>query len=356
MYYIEEKQVSSNIDEVDRFLEKAGSSIFQTFEMARVQRETYGEEPHLLVVMNNKQISGVLFYGRRPWAGDDYIVGDGPICSDLTSFKLIMAHFLQEVHDTTDKVSIYTSPFYGHYNHFGQLNELKVSPVFSFVKSLKESKETIWKELHKHARNDVRKSIKEGTQIVEIKDKKLASLQFSRLSQATLQRDDFPSYLPASKNRCKLADAVLKHLAPKNMAKVFFAITPDEEFIGTAMVVKFGALSHLYAVGFDYAFRSYRPMDRLLWHSIEWLKDEGVNAFDLMAVRKEASGSEQKGIYEFKNKWAGRKMEPVEHNLYYHVSPKFYIHALRTQPVLCLRVAVDNFVRRRGLYTGVHLR
>lgn len=355
MYYVEEKQISSNIDEVDRFLEKAGSSIFQTFEMARVQRETYGEEPHLIVAMNDKLITGVLFYARRPWAGDDYIVEEGPICSDLTSFKLIMTHLLQEVHDTTDKVSIYTSPFYGNYNHFGQISGLKVSSIFSFVKSLKAPKEIIWKELHKHARNDARKSIKEGTQIVEIKDKKLASLQFSRLSQATLQRDNFPSYLPASKNRYKLADAILKYLAPKNMAKLFFAVTPDEEVIGTAMIVKFGALAHLYAVGFDYAFRSYRPMDLLIWHSIEWLKEENVNAFDFMAVRKEASGSEHKGIYGFKNKWAGRNVEPVEHHLYYHVSPKFYVHAMRTQPILCVRVALDNFIIRRGLYTGVHL-
>jgi len=164
------------------------------------------------------------------------------------------------------------------------------------------SEEKMWKNFHKHTRNDIRKSEKSGLVLKKIdSEKELENFYFLYLKEMKNFGTPQHSY-----------EFFLNLM--KEMGENFFGIScyKNEKIIGSLIALyeeKYGY------IGFNVSDREnlqFRPNDFLYWPTIKHSIKRKSEYLDLGQVEKNASkGSRAHGLYKFKNKWLGTLYERI---------------------------------------------
>ena len=169
-----------------------------------------------------------------------------------------------------------------------------------FILKLKNEEE-LWKNFHKHTRNDIRKAEKSNLEIKEIEGKKeLNSFYF--LYFKSMKSFGSPQH---SK---KFFENLWKNLYP-DMIKGFNCYFQNKTIASIIGYLYKDCVYVIYSIS-NPKYRQCRPNDLLYWTFIKWSIKNNYKFFDLGQVEKDAKkGSHAYGIYKFKSKWLGNLYE-----------------------------------------------
>jgi len=168
-----------------------------------------------------------------------------------------------------------------------------------FIVSL-TSEENMWKKFHKHTRNDIRKAMKSGLNIVQIEKsvelKKYYSIYVREMRNFGTPQHSFKFF---------------KNLF--NTKKVIgFNCYKNKKIIGSLILLfneKYGYVAFNIS---DAKYRNLRPNDLLYWETIRWAINNKLEELDLGQVENGApEGSRARGLFKFKQKWLGEIYERV---------------------------------------------
>jgi len=168
-----------------------------------------------------------------------------------------------------------------------------------FVISL-TSEEDMWNGFHKHTRNDIRKAMKSGLDIVPI----LGGVEL---------RNFYSLYVKEMRNfgTPQHSFKFFKKLFGSEKV-VGFNCYKDKNVIGSLVVFFGGKFGYVAFNVSDAKYRNLRPNDLLYWETIRWAINNGVKELDLGQVEKDApEGSRASGLFKFKRKWLGKIYERV---------------------------------------------
>ena len=142
----------------------------------------------------------------------------------------------------------------------------------NFLISLDQPGETMWQNLSKGGRKNVRRSGKKGTIVEDLTERQNLAVVY-QLLQKTYDRVQIP--LPS----LTLFEAAFDILAPRGMLKIFMARVGDD-YAGTRLVLLHnGKILDWYA-GDDRAFSSCYVNELLVWHILEWGHEHHFHLFD----------------------------------------------------------------------------
>lgn len=184
----------------------------------------------------------------------------------------------------------------------------------TFVVDLRPGKESLWQSLEKKTRYDVRKAKKDGVVVCEATTPEDWRAYLAMREDATRRGKSYP--LPGG-------ETTLRALHENDKGHVFLAKHEGRPVAGI-LVISFNRRLTLHApVNTDFAIeRKLFGMHLLMWHTITWGCDRGMEAFDLAGVkpRAETRSKEEEGIYKFKARWGGQL---VEYPIYSKVFPSW---------------------------------
>lgn len=161
----------------------------------------------------------------------------------------------------------------------------------TFKIDLTEGESELWRNLKKDARNPVRRAIKAGITIRNVKVDQVK--QYYDLYLNAQKRHGSP---PHSYN---FFMNVYDSFKPKGLLQMLFAIY-DGEPIGGIMVFCFDGKTYDWSAVTDPKYRNLSPNNFLLWHIIKWGKEKNFRVLDIGRTRPEA-----RGMYHFKRGWGG---------------------------------------------------
>ena len=179
------------------------------------------------------------------------------------------------------------------------------------VVDLRPDLDQLFANLKKDARNKVRKAKKQGVQIVEVgvDDGSLDKLQ--QVMAETSLRNGVP---PLSLQDLKTSPWRLHH--PLGYSRAFVTVH-EGHLVSSQMAVAFNGVVVLGGVSYTDYSRQHNIYgnDLMQWYLIEWGKHHGMRLLDFAGLATDVTSAKLKGIYEFKTKWGGRRLDYDEFTL-----------------------------------------
>lgn len=313
------------LENVEYFSELINSlkivSIFQTPRWGLVMHESFGYDPYLLLLSDEKGLHASLLFLMDRFTGRVQSI-DGP-CLDSpdTSLTDILIRTYKRIAYRLGAERV----------EFRLLPGLETSErvqIFSFraVKHIDKRSDDIWKRLDKKSvRYSVKKAIRSGVKVYEAKTIK-DYLDHVRLSYRSKIRGGMSLYDPEVKNFYKVISSIALHL--KNNHKLFLAYL-NGKVVATVLYLYNGNLAYYYDVGSDERYHKSAAPDYLMWYSIERLQALKIRTIDLMGLDPSSARS------HFKRKFSD---EILPNRGFIVSSPKFYIYTLKHYPY-----AIINF-------------
>ena len=279
-------------------------NIFQSPEMAEVYSNTKNYSPltlaavetdsgHIVALLNAAIIHEVNRL-MAPLTSRSIIIG-GPLYADTPQGRDAVACLLDYYARDCAKKAIYTeirnlwdtdrNVFVADYDYEEHLN---------YLVDLRLGKETLWNNLSKARRYGISRSRKSGVTIEEIRGADELPVLY-RLLKDTYSRARLPL---ADKS---LFDSVYSCLAPKNMAKFYFARHEGKEIGAIAFLLYNDRIYDWYSSSLKEYSKMY-PSDSLVWQGMEWGSENGYSVFDFMGAGKP---DEKYGVREFKRQFGG---------------------------------------------------
>jgi hypothetical protein len=175
----------------------------------------------------------------------------------------------------------------------------------TLVVDLQPDLDELFANLKKDARNKVRKAKKQGVQVVEVgvDDESLSKLQ--QVMAETSLRNGVP---PLSLQDLKASPWRLHYSLGYSRA---FVTEHEGHLVSSQMAVVFNGVVVLGGVSYTDYSRQHNIYgnDLMQWHLIEWGKQHGLRLLDFAGLATDVSSTKLKGIYEFKTKWGGRRLD-----------------------------------------------
>lgn len=280
-------------------------NIFQTPEMYDVYKNTKNYEPFFLAVINeDDEILGILLSViqheyKRPIGNltARSIIWGGPLIKkeDPQVFELILRNYERIVR----RRAVY-SQFRNLWN-MQKFKEIFIHLRYTFedhlniIVDLSKSESLLWKEVHSKRRNEIRRAIKEGTSVLELKN--------------FVDLDNIYWILHEVYKNAKLpiADKSLfvesfKVLGLRGMIKYFGAFNNNEIIGGICILCYRETLYNWYAGSLRKFYNKY-PNDLLPWEVFKWGKKNGYLIFDFGGAGKP---DKKYGVRDYKKKFGGR--------------------------------------------------
>jgi lipid II:glycine glycyltransferase (peptidoglycan interpeptide bridge formation enzyme) len=313
-------------------------NIYQTYEWASLMEKCYHLTPFFLVVRDDaKPVGGQLFFKKalfRFFAA--YESSGGPLYdSDFAEPSTVDNAIRSEMLAKRSRVLyVLTRPnfFVGSEEEYLNRGFVK-SRFYTLVLSLTAPSELLWKGLHKHARNGVRKA--EKTKItVEEATAWDVWLDFFRLHVThSATRGIAPKDVAFFKH-------LYEHFYPKNMVKLFTAFHNDV-LVGGMLFLCWDKTMTYYMGASDDNYARHSPNDLLMWRAIQGGSTASFACLDLGDTWPNPK-SHLYGIHKFKEKWGG---DLVDRSFY--ISGRAY--ALGRSLVMCNK-SIQNIYERLHHY------
>jgi len=242
------------------------------------------------------------FFGNRlisqPFLDNGGFIGD----FDKNDVKETI--ILAKEDSSTEIIEIRLNSFF---NEFSKESEILEDNGFKPSSNKKQTiieltnEQEMWKRLHKHTRNDIRKSEKSNLEIKEISQEKEIK-EFYKIYINNMKEFGTPQH-------------------SYNFFKNIFLISKEKIFgyncylknkpVGSIIVL----YTNLYGyVAFNVSnkkYLQYRPNDFLYWTAIKHAIKYKIKYLDLGQVEEDFSSPRSKGWYKFKEKWLGKTYDKV---------------------------------------------
>ncbi|HEY9246720.1 MAG TPA: peptidoglycan bridge formation glycyltransferase FemA/FemB family protein [Candidatus Methanoperedens sp.] len=277
-------------------------NIFQTPEMAEVNRHTKNYEPITLAALKSEEIvalvNAVVIKEMRGSLGQltaRAIIQGGPLFIDDETGREAVKSLMEHYDAIACKKAIYTqirnmwdTSYYAFpegYRYEGHLN---------FLVDLGKSRDELWSSLSKSRRYGIKKGLKEGVLIEEIKSLDEITVAYNLLL-ATYKKARIP-----------LADislfiSMFEILSKKDMGRIFFAKSGDI-CIGVILILIYKDSIYDWYAGASRDYLNLYPNDILPWHAMEWGLKNGFSVFDFGGAGKP---DEKYGVRDFKSQFGG---------------------------------------------------
>ena len=152
---------------------------------------------------------------------------------------------------------------------------LKVGPVASFTIDLKQDLDTLFSNILRKRRTNIRNSEKEGISIYEGKGSDLD--EFYALHKATSIRQGFSPY------PLDYYQLMWETLSPGGHIHLIF-VKHEDIVISASMVIAFGKTILIKIVGWSGEYPRLHPNDTLIWQTIKWGQLHGYEIFDMEGI------------------------------------------------------------------------
>ncbi len=175
----------------------------------------------------------------------------------------------------------------------------------TLVVDLSADYETLFANLKKEARNKVRRAEKQGIQIVEAKNDAESLERLVRIMGETARRNRVaPISMPTL--RC----SSWAHFYEHGLSRGFVSMA-EGELLSSQQAVTFNRIMSLGGVAYTDYSRQARLYgnDLIQWHVIQWGKENGYRFVDFTGVASSSASKKMQGIYAFKSKWGGARIE-----------------------------------------------
>ena len=176
----------------------------------------------------------------------------------------------------------------------------KIPSKHQFIIGL-SSEEEMWKNFHKHTRNDIRKAEKSNLKIKKISGEEIK--KFYKLYLQEMKNFGTPQH----------SKKFFNNLFEKMKENVYgLNCYYGNKLIGSIIIVFRGKYGYVMFNVSDRKYRDFRPNDLLYWETIKWAIDKKIKFIDVGQVDEDAEkGTHAYGLYKFKNKWLGKVYERV---------------------------------------------
>lgn len=309
--------------------------IYQTGEWASIMKECYNVVPHYIIIRENEKICGGQLYFKKRICGvfNALEASGGPLILAGYDHNHVESMILDHIRSTNyNPVYILLRPniFSDSENNY-TLRRFDKNYFYTILLYLNRSEECLWKSIHKHARNGVRKAEKSGIKVVAEDGWELWA-RFYKLHRGHCKEKGI-----AHKD-IKFFSLIFKYFRPKKMAKLFVAFQNDVPVAGM-IFLNFKGITTYYIGASNSEYRQYSPNDLLMWTAILWAKVSGYSIIDLGDSWPNPN-SHLYNIHRFKNKWGGQL-----------INSDFFI---RGRVYAFGRIQVLNNPRIQRLYEFVH--
>jgi predicted N-acyltransferase len=185
------------------------------------------------------------------------------------------------------------------------LKKLVLTDVSSctFIISLKQDIDQIYKKIKSSRRTSIRKGEKKGTIVREAQD--IDDLKdFYETYANTMSR------LKSTPLPYRFFNCVWNTFVLKDQAKIFIT-EYENKAIGGILLLLHKDICHAWSCGSLYEYTDKRPLDLLIWNSIKWAHDQGYNIYDLGGTINDPSS----GLYFYKKTWGGEKKDLYNYHI-----------------------------------------
>ena len=288
--------------------------IYQTCEWAGLMKDLYACQPGFMMLYDGETpVAGQLFFRKRVFGiYRAYEAMGGPLYAEGYGEEII-TRLIAYFRGLREKPVLYRviRPQCPH--DFAGLfagDKFIVNPFQTFLVNLERPAEEIWASFIQNARWGVRKAEKSGVMVAEATQWsewdafRQIHVEHSRAHGTTTKSPEFFRYL-------------YDGFYPQNMTKVFVSRHEGEIIAGMLFLVCRDTMVY-YIGASNPAYLPLSPNDPIMWHAMQWGKENGVRLLNLEDTYPNPS-SNLYGIHKFKEKWGGRL---VPRDLY--IDGRFY--------------------------------
>jgi len=275
-------------------------SIYQTYEWAKLMKETCSLTPVFLLVYKNFNIIGGQLFFRKPifFFLRSYESQGGPLVIDEDNFETVETVVIENYQKIWN-LSLYllTRPKISDNSDTKYLEKgFQKSKFYTFLLNLNTNEKELWDSFHKHIRNSVRKAEKSGLKFIEAETWE-GWLKFYRLH---VDHSNRRGIAPKSEEFFKI---LFEQFIPKDMAKLF-VVHDEGDLVGGMLFLKFQNVMTYYIGVSDDNYSKCSPNDFLMWNSIRWGSGNKIETLDLGDTWPYPE-SHLFSIHKFKEKWGG---------------------------------------------------
>jgi serine/alanine adding enzyme len=164
----------------------------------------------------------------------------------------------------------------------------------NYLIDLKKPIEAIFRRISKSGRKAIVRSMRGGVTPEEVQDRSLLPIYYELLRQSHKRHS-----VPLAD--ISLFEAAFDILVPRGMAKMLLARV-DDRYAAASLEVPFKDVIFSWYSGYDRAFRTVYPNDRLVWHILEWGAKNDYRCFDFGGAGR---SGEPYSVRDFKAKFGG---------------------------------------------------
>lgn len=336
----------------ENLLKNNSSTGYQLSSWGKIYQESYNSTPLFLEIKNGNDVVAqllVLIHKEYSWRDTNFLAnmfGDilkikkslgwiyGPIVFDSTHYQEILEIILKELDDIAEKNNVNTIR-----GTIPPMFELNTEPIFkkfgynntpwaTYIINLQQDEKSIFSQLDKKTRYDIRKSEKNSLKF-EIGTNFNSILDFNKIKQN-------------SKNATKYSDSITnskwKNLYNTNNGKLFLTKLNDE-YVGGISTLTFN--KNIVQHGVGNIKTSFLGGTFLTWNLIKWGIKEKFRSLDLGGINPNPKSKKEQQISFYKSKWGGKKFE-------YNIYTKVFDHTkFKIATVLQNPYRLTNFLKSK---------
>jgi len=294
-----------------RFVEQhPAGNIFHTPEMFRVFSLAKGHKPLLWAAVNDDgsplslllPVQITLFRGILAGLTTRAVAYGGMLCADSPIGGEALATLANAYRQQTSRNVLFTE-----LRNLSDLSGIQAvlagcgfahEAHLNFLIDLQRSETELWANVSKSGRQSVRTSRNKGMVIEEATDCQQIGIGYELL-QKVYARAGVPLA------DLTLFQAAFDVLAPQRMFKAFLA-RAGKHYIGAVSLLTYKERVLTWYAGSDRTFSSHCPTEALIWHAIQWSRENGFRIFDFGGAGKP---DEDYGPRDFKAKFGGRLVD-----------------------------------------------
>ncbi len=163
----------------------------------------------------------------------------------------------------------------------------------NFIADLTQPQETIWRNISRRKRENIN-SIRKKGRVEEVTGPEGLDVAY-RLLQDVYARVQIPL------TDRSMFQAALDVLAPRGMFKILMACVQDRDAAAILLLTYHGRIFYWY-IGADRSSPSSSSSSFLIWHAMQWGKENGYDIFDFGGAGKPG---QEYGPREFKSRFGG---------------------------------------------------
>ncbi len=210
-------------------------------------------------------------------------------------------------------IKIKLNSFDNEYNK--KINSLKKNGFLSIASKQQyiiplEDPNKIWKNFHKHTRNDIRKSEKSNLILKNVLKRDELKI-FYKLYFKEMKRFGTPPH------SFRFFENLLKIF--KND---FFGMNcyKNNKIVASSLILIYQDYAYLWFNVSNPKFRKFRPNDLLYWSSINECFKRNIKLLDVGQIDIASKDKREQGLSKFKQKWPGKVYDKIE--LFYYFDKK----------------------------------